>query len=251
MIENMPRLFQVTCKRDQKPHEIHSHDDCNVFTKGCVQPELVFSGLPKIPEEDAPPKPRALFDLDNTLCDFKLALKTGMDKIAGPGEPPYEVEGDHDETEPPHLRERRGLVKRQPGFWRNLPRFAPGFEILAETIKLGYQHTILSKGPRNHADAWKEKVEWVRANISDYVVRMDVVLTEEKEIVYGRVLVDDWPPYIKSWLRWRPRGFVIMPAHGWNAGFEHWQVIRYDGTNLLQVREALRIQYATSFAGGD
>jgi 5'-nucleotidase len=53
------------------------------------------------------------------------------------------------------------------------------------------------------------------------------------------VLVDDWPPYVERWLQWRPRGLVILPAQRWNEGFSHPNALRYDGSNLAQVREAL------------
>jgi hypothetical protein len=47
-------------------------------------------------------------------------------------------------------------------------------------------------------------------------------------MVYGRVLVDDWIPYGQAWLEWRPRGLLVLPAHAWNAGFEHPNAIRFD-----------------------
>tara|TARA_Y100000310_G_C20512920_1_gene729762 strand:+ start:436 stop:588 length:153 start_codon:yes stop_codon:yes gene_type:complete len=48
-----------------------------------------------------------------------------------------------------------------------------------------------------------------------------MTITEDKGIVYGKVLVDDYPCYIKRWLENRPRGLVIMPAHSYNRDFEH------------------------------
>ena len=52
-------------------------------------------------------------------------------------------------------------------------------------------------------------------------------------------MVDDYPEYVGAWLNYRPRGLVIMPAQRWNENFTHSQVIRYDGSNLGKVREAL------------
>jgi len=74
---------------------------------------------------------------------------------------------------------------------------------------------------------------------------VQVTLTEDKGLVYGKVLVDDWPPYIERWLTWRPRGLVIMPARRWNATFTHPQVLRYefgrnDGIIYLMLSERLR-----------
>ena len=59
--------------------------------------------------------------------------------------------------------------------------------------------------------------------------------------MYGKVLVDDWPEYISRWLKWRPRGLVIMPASQSNAGFTHPQVIRYDGSNAEQVTREMQL----------
>ena len=64
-------------------------------------------------------------------------------------------------------------------------------------------------------------------------------------MVYGRVLFDDWPPYFEKWLAVRPRGLVVCLAHPWNAAFakggpkEHPNVVRYDGSDVLELRYAL------------
>ena len=103
---------------------------------------------------------------------------------------------------------------------------------------------ILSKGPRSNPDAWAEKIVWCRRNMPDD--DYGITLTDDKGLVYGKVLVDDWPKYVGRWLTWRRRGLVVMPAHPYNAGFEHPQVVRYDGTNLQEVRERLIAQRATA-----
>ena len=65
------------------------------------------------------------------------------------------------------------------------------------------------------------------------------VLTRDKSIVYGKVLFDDWPEYVIKWLKYRPRGLVIMLDHIWNRDFHHPQVVKYDGTNFREVEERL------------
>lgn len=69
------------------------------------------------------------------------------------------------------------------------------------------------------------------------------IVGENKEGTYGRVLVDDYPGYIDGWLRWRPRGLVIMPAHYYNADYNHENVIRYNRENIEQVRQALKAAF--------
>jgi 5'(3')-deoxyribonucleotidase len=247
----------VTCKFKSEPHvkDRHHWAPHALGTIYCRDPRPAFSALPDpfppgveagVSEGETKPnspsllplgfEPTALYDLDGTVADFDGAIRAEMEKLAAPGEKSYYIEQD---DEPAHIRERRRLVKRQPGFWRNLPPFKLGMDVLAETLALGYQHMVLSKGPNSNPTAWAEKIEWVKQHLPPDV---KITLTEDKGLVYGRVLVDDWPSYVTRWLRWRPRGLVIMPAHEWNVSFEHPQVIRYDGTNIGQVREALVIQ---------
>ena len=68
---------------------------------------------------------------------------------------------------------------------------------------------------------------------------IDITITRDKSLVYGKVLVDDYPAYAERWLKHRSRGLVIMPANKDNREYKHPQVIRFDGSNLAQVREAM------------
>jgi hypothetical protein len=87
--------------------------------------------------------------------------------------------------------------------------------------------------------AWTEKVQWCVEFIPD----ASITLTEEKAIVYGKILVDDYPPYFLPWLNVRPRGLVIAVAQPWNKDIEHPNLVRYDGTNLSQVADAITKAY--------
>lgn len=164
----------------------------------------------------------ALFDLDGTLADFDEAMRRQMALLSSPGEPVWDP--DREETEMPWVRMRKRLIKAVPGFWAGLNQMPDGFNLLDMAHQVGYQLVVLSRGPRQNPLAWKEKIEWCRANIS---YQHSITLTEDKGLVYGRVLVDDWPAYIQSWLAHRPRGKVIMPARRWNESFVHPQVFRY------------------------
>jgi hypothetical protein len=110
---------------------------------------------------------------------------------------------------------------------------------------------MLTKGPGKTPGAWTEKFEWCQANIPD----ADVTITQNKARVYGRVLFDDWPDYYIPWLVHRPRGLVISVAQPWNAnmdeilaaakkaGVEIPRIIRYDGTNLEELKAQLHWAY--------
>jgi len=175
----------------------------------------------------------ALVDMDGTLCDYDSAMRRDLELLRSPGE---QVEfPDLDTDAPPWLRARRDLIHRQPGWWRSLPRFQLGFDVLAQIQELGFEVHVLTKGPLAAPSAWSEKLEWCQQHLTG----VPVTITRDKGLVYGKVLVDDWTPYVERWLRWRPRGLVILPAHPWNKGFTHPNAIRYDGSNLAEVRAAL------------
>ena len=170
------------------------------------------------------PEPICLFDLDGTMADFDGAMRAGLASIASPDEQQtYWVEQD---DEPAHVTARRRMIKRQPGFWRNLGRLAPGFQIFQEAIRLQFRNAVITKAPRNNFPAWSEKVEWCHNHLVPIDPHLQVNLVEDKGLMYGKVLVDDWPKYVLRWLEWRARGLVIMPAQVWNEGFSHPNVIR-------------------------
>ena len=171
----------------------------------------------------------ALIDMDGTLCDYDGALSRDLAALRGPDDPPAPEDS-------PWRRAREALIRRQPGWWRDLPRLQRGFDVYAELAALQFEVHVLTKGPVTAPSAWTEKLEWCERHLPG----VPVTITMDKGLVYGKVLVDDWPPYVERWLTWRPRGLVSMPAQPWNAGFSHPSAIRYDGDNLEAVRAALR-----------
>jgi 5'-nucleotidase len=180
-----------------------------------------------------------LFDMDGTLAGYEQAMKRDLERLASPGEPPVVISRD---DSPEWLVQRMRVIKLVPGWWRNLPRLQDGFDILNAALNIGYKPQVLTKGPTNSVAAWTEKLQWCRSCIE--LADAPVTITEtDKSDTYGRVLVDDWPPFMEAWLQWRPRGLGIMPAREYNAGFKHPNVVRYDGENLGEVKERLRAAY--------
>lgn len=166
----------------------------------------------------------ALIDLDGTLADFDSAMKLALERMRSPAEPPYVGRG-IDEELPPWLEARAERVKSTPGFWRGLAPIPLGMITLDLIVQAGYQLNILTKASTKHTNSWTEKVEWVKAHVLDKY-EAKITITQDKGLSYGKVLFDDWPPYILRWLKWRPRGLVLMLDQPWNERFFHPNVFR-------------------------
>jgi hypothetical protein len=130
------------------------------------------------------------------------------------------------------------LIKSQPGWWRKLPKFQLGWDVYELAAGMDFDIHILTKGPRTKPRAWMEKVQCVQDHFG-LAVNIDIV-GKDKSARYGHFLVDDYPPYVDQWLSRRPRGLAIMPAHAYNQDYRHSNVIRYDGTNLPEIKDALQ-----------
>jgi 5'(3')-deoxyribonucleotidase len=177
----------------------------------------------------------ANIDLDGTVANFNKALLAALNLIRNPLEPVYTSE--HLDNPPDWLEERMGYIKRSPGFWRNLEPISLGMQVVDIIREEGYRLNVLTKGPRRSTSAWTEKVEWAKEFLPD----AQVTITQDKGLVYGRVLFDDWPIYITRWLDHRPRGLVLMLDHSWNQNFQHPNVVRIRGdADFEAVRAALK-----------
>ena len=174
-----------------------------------------------------------LFDLDGTLADYDTAMTRDIKLLLPPDYQDWRSYQDQD-----FIKNLIKLIRSQPGWWTRLARLEDGFLLLALMKELGFNLNILTKGPYNHPNSWSEKVIWCKENVPD----IPITVTEDKSLVYGKVLVDDYPPYIIGWLEHRPRGMVIMPDRAWNEGFEHPQVIRYK-KNLSEISERLKLLF--------
>ena len=66
-----------------------------------------------------------LFDLDGTLANYEKAMCKWLSALTAPGDPEYEVHS----REPASFYERQCVIRRQPGFWRNLEPIELDFQI--------------------------------------------------------------------------------------------------------------------------
>ena len=161
------------------------------------------------------PKPHelvALIDMDGTVADFDGAMRRDLATLTSPGEQVIAA-GPDDSDEPLWLKARKKLTKTQPGWWRNLPVYGIGMaaythlrvgDVLAAPLDLlgpRLRAAVRPLGQDHHREARVAQV----------------TITEDKGLVYGKVLVDDWPAYGIRWLEWRPRGLLVVPAWPWNT----------------------------------
>lgn len=171
----------------------------------------------------------ALVDMDSTLCDYEGAMNGKIKEIIGKDA----------RWSDPKYKKVVELIKLQPGFWRNLQPIASGFKVVSLLQESGFQVNILTKGPYKTMSAWSEKVEWCRFHLPG----VPVTITENKGLVYGRILVDDWPIYCEQWLKWRPRGLLLMPAYPYNKDFSKQypgQVVYVNESNWNNVKSAIQ-----------
>ena len=176
----------------------------------------------------------ALFDMDGTLCDYDKSLLEKLEELRSPNEPVWN--NFINDGMPEYIRRRADMIRRSEEWWANLPKLPLGWDILEIAKEVGYKIMILTQGPRKNPFSWSGKKMWIDKNLGEDV---DLTITRDKGLVYGKVLVDDFGPYVERWLTWRSRGTVIMPANELNKNFSHPQVIRYDGSNLNEVKEAM------------
>jgi hypothetical protein len=178
-----------------------------------------------------------LFDLDGSLADYagqlkqdlsKVLNKTDLDKLNELGI--WAV----DDLEP--FKSLIRLIRHQPDWWKNLKPITDGLDIFNLSDKIGFENNILTKGPKHYPQAWKEKVEWCQWHLGQDI---DIHITSDKGMVYGKFLYDDYPDYMLRWLSRRPRGLGIMPVNDFNWNFSHPQVVKWNGTNYYEVKEAL------------
>jgi len=169
----------------------------------------------------------ALFDLDGTLCDFEGSLRRQLASIRTEDEPDY-LDPNVKIFDPGILSIKRHMILKTPGFWRSLEPIALGMELVQAAQKIGFEVNVLTKGPDYAPNAWSEKLEWCKQHLPG----VPVTITQNKGIVYGRILVDDYPENMEIWLPWRLKGLGLMADSPYNKNFSHPRVFKYNEENI-------------------
>ena len=189
---------------------------------------------PSVPTLSAPV---ALLDLDSSLVDYEGRLRERLLETVSPMEAEwFHQHADNLWSSPPAwLKARTRFIKHEPGFWLGLSVIPFGMELYRLLGEQGYKRIILTKGPRKNPAAWAEKVRWCEQHVPD----AGITITHSKDLVYGRILYDDWPEYILSWLEWRPRGKVLMLDADYNRHLQHPNVLRCSRAPMHTQRELI------------
>ena len=107
---------------------------------------------------------------------------------------------------------------------------------------IGFEVHVLTQGPsdKDLYKCWGEKNLWYHEHVLPVVSGAKMTIGMDKGLVYGAVLVDDFPGYMSRWLEHRPRGLGVMVENKFNNSFEHDQVVRYNGENRAEVYGRLK-----------
>lgn len=181
-----------------------------------------------------------LVDLDGTLADYDGELKRGLARLRSDTDDPCFYVNFDDYSNPAWLNARIDLIKKQTNWWLNLPKIECNFKVLKAAEEIGFKIHVLTQGPKRTASAWIEKLLWCQKHLGENV---DITITRDKSLSYGRILMDDYPKYMDNWLKYRPRGLGIMPINGYNVKYNHPNVVKFDGNNLSEVIMAMQKAY--------
>ena len=181
-------------------------------------------------------QPIALFDMDGTLADFFGVLE---DDLRAMMNVPHEefIMPDFTSNMSKWLDNRVKSIVNSSGWWRRLRKFKLGWDILECANFLGFSLNIVSRGPDDSPNAWQEKWEWCKNNIP---YKHTVTITEDKSLIFGDVLVDDYYLYAEEWLKRHQDGTVIMPVNCYHRTLKDDRVTVYDGSNLDEVKNKLK-----------
>lgn len=172
----------------------------------------------------------ALIDMDGTVADWDASVTKHLAETASPadrenyGDPGSWLAGYVRGARPEWLEERIEMIMRQSGFWENLPPIPVGLQVVDLMADLGFRIMVASKSPNDKPTAWTEKCLWCFKHLPD---DHGITLTQDKSLMMGDVLFEDWPSYIRAWRANSPDGKVVVLDHPHNR--------QVSGRNIFRV----------------
>jgi len=109
-------------------------------------------------------------------------------------------------------------IWHSPGFFRGLKPIAGANEVMHSWLRGGHEVFLCTAPMLNHATCAQEKIAWVADHLGpEFAGR--VIITRDKTLVHGDVLIDDRPDIVgvnkkPSWKHW-------LYATSYNANHTH------------------------------
>jgi 5'-nucleotidase len=136
-----------------------------------------------------------LLDQDNVVADLETGFRQAWVNLH-PEIPPV-TEADRKsfqvrEDYPSDLRPAVDAILQSPGFYRNLPLMRGAAEAVTDLMSEGFDVYICTSPLVQYRNCVLEKYEWVEEHLGSAFTER-VILTRDKTLVRGDVLIDDKP----------------------------------------------------------
>ena len=150
-----------------------------------------FLNRKKIDIDTESSKSIILVDMDNTIVDYSTSIAIELKKIY----PNDNVTSDNWQTlKLNDIHYNRKIIQSQPSFFKKMQPIEGSIKALKEMEQLGYTVFIVSSPSVIGNNCHSEKCDWMKQHFGEKWARR-LVLTKDKTIVIGNVLIDD-KPYI-------------------------------------------------------
>lgn len=167
-----------------------------------------------------------LVDMDDVLADFESRFLENWRKKfpRHPYVPLEERETFYlEDSYPNGLKKEVESIFSAPGFFENLNIISGAKEALAKMEALGHQVLICTSPVSRYENCILEKYHWVSKNLG-YEWTRKVIMTKDKTLVFGDILIDDKPEHIG----------LLKPA---------WKHVLFDAPHNKKVKSDLRITW--------
>jgi 5'-nucleotidase len=164
--------------------------------------------------EVAPPR-TVLVDMDGCLVDWDLGFRAAWaNRSSINRQASYAMES----CVPPEFKEEACMVFHEQGFFSGLPPMEGGLRALAEMREAGLNVLLCTSPVLTSRYCAAEKFEWIERHLgTEWLAR--VVLTTDKTMVKGDVLIDDKPRI--TGFEAEPEWQQIVFNAPYNAGTKH------------------------------
>ena len=137
-----------------------------------------------------------LLDQDGVLADFEKGFHDAWSARLGETYPALPLDQRRSfyvrDDYPDIYRKDVEAIYTAPGFFRDLPAIPGAVSAVKALLEHGHDVRICTSPLNQYRYCLAEKYEWVEQHLgSDFVHRM--IVTKDKTVVYGDVLVDDKP----------------------------------------------------------